>query len=59
VQALQDSKLKKSDLNQVILVGGATRMPAVLKLVKDIFNIDPKATVNPDESVAQGAAIQG
>lgn len=34
-------------------------MPAVLKLVKEIFNIDPKATVNPDESVAQGAAIQG
>jgi molecular chaperone DnaK len=34
-------------------------MPAVLKLVKDIFGIEPKATVNPDESVAQGAAIQG
>ncbi len=59
LNALEDSKLKKSDLNQVILVGGATRMPAVLKLVKEIFNIDPKATVNPDESVAQGAAIQG
>ena len=58
LNALEDSKLKKSDLNQVILVGGATRMPAVLKLVKDIFGIDPKATVNPDESVAQGAAIQ-
>ena len=59
LNALQDSKLNKNDLNQVILVGGATRMPAVLKLVKDIFGIDPKATVNPDESVAQGAAIQG
>lgn len=59
LNALEDSKLKKSDLNQVILVGGSTRMPAVLKLVKDIFGIEPKATVNPDESVSQGAAIQG
>lgn len=59
LNALDDSKLKKSDLNQVILVGGSTRMPAVLKLVKDIFGIEPKATVNPDESVSQGAAIQG
>ncbi|MCX6824385.1 MAG: molecular chaperone DnaK [candidate division SR1 bacterium] len=58
LNALEDSKLKKSDLNQVILVGGSTRMPAVLKLVKDIFGIEPKATVNPDESVSQGAAIQ-
>lgn len=57
-QALEDSKLKKSDINQIILVGWSTRMPAVLKLVKDIFDKEPKATVNPDESVAQGAAIQ-
>ena len=59
VQALEDSKLKKSEINQVILVGGSTRMPAVLKLVKDIFGVEPKATVNPDEAVSQGAAIQG
>ncbi|MCX6825558.1 MAG: molecular chaperone DnaK [candidate division SR1 bacterium] len=58
LQALEDSKLKKSEINQVILVGGSTRMPAVLKLVKEIFGIEPKATVNPDESVSQGAAIQ-
>jgi molecular chaperone DnaK len=58
LQALEDSKLKKSEINQVILVGGSTRMPAVLKLVKDIFGIEPKATVNPDEAVSQGAAIQ-
>ena len=58
LQALEDSKLKKSDLNQVILVGGSTRMPAILTLVKDIFGIEPKATVNPDEAVSQGAAIQ-
>ncbi len=59
IQALEDSKLKKSEINQVILVGGSTRMPAVKTIVKDIFGIEPKATVNPDESVAQGAAIQG
>lgn len=58
LNALQDSKLKKSEINQVILVGWSTRMPAVLKLVKDIFGIEPKATVNPDEAVSQGAAIQ-
>ncbi len=58
LQALEDSKLKKSEINQVILVGWSTRMPAVLKLVKDIFGIEPKATVNPDEAVSQGAAIQ-
>lgn len=58
LQALEDSKLKKSEINEIILVWWATRMPAVKKLVKDIFWIDPKATVNPDESVAQWASIQ-
>lgn len=58
INALEDSKLKKSEINQVILVGWSTRMPAILKLVKDIFGIEPKATVNPDEAVSQGAAIQ-
>ena len=59
LNALKDSKLKKEEINQVILVGGSTRMPAVLKIVKEIFGIEPKATVNPDEAVSQGAAIQG
>ena len=58
-QALQDSKLKTSEINEVILVGGSTRMPFVPRLVKEIFGKEAKATVNPDESVAQGAAIQG
>lgn len=58
LNALKDSKLKKEDINQIILVGWSTRMPAVLKLVKDLFDKEPKATVNPDESVAQGASIQ-
>lgn len=57
--ALSDSKLDKSAINEIILVGGSTRIPAVKKLVGDILGKEPKATVNPDESVAQGAAIQG
>ncbi len=57
-QALQDSKLSTSDINEIILVGGSTRMTFVPKLIKEIFDREPKATVNPDESVAQWAAIQ-
>ncbi len=57
--ALADSKLSTSDIGEVILVWGSTRMPQVINIVKDIFGKEPKATVNPDESVAQGAAIQG
>lgn len=57
--ALADSKLNISEIGEVILVGGSTRMPQVQAIVKEIFGKDPKATVNPDESVAQGAAIQG
>lgn len=58
-KALQDSKLKTSEINEVILVGWSTRMTFVPRIVKEIFGKEPKATVNPDESVAQGAAIQG
>ncbi len=58
-KALQDSKLKKSEINDIILVGGSTRMLKVKNIVKSIFDKEPKSTVNPDESVAQGAAIQG
>ncbi len=57
-QALQDSKLSTSDINEIILVWGSTRMTFVPKLIKDIFDREPKATVNPDESVAQWASIQ-
>ena len=57
--ALSDSGLSKSDVNDVVLVGGSTRMPQVINIVKDIFNKEPKSTVNPDEAVALGAAIQG
>jgi molecular chaperone DnaK len=58
-KAIKDAKLKASDINEVILVGGMTRMPAVIDKVKSIFGKDPKQGVNPDEVVAVGAAIQG
>jgi molecular chaperone DnaK len=58
-KALKDSKLKASDIDAVVLVGGMTRMPAVQAKVKKIFGKDPMKGVNPDEVVAIGAAIQG
>ncbi len=58
-KALKDAKLKADEINEVILVGGMTRMPAVVDKVKEIFGKDPKQGVNPDEVVAVGAAIQG
>lgn len=58
-QALEDAGLKPSDIDEVILVGGMTRMPAVIRLVQDLFGKDPHRGVNPDEVVAVGAAIQG
>jgi molecular chaperone DnaK len=59
LQALKDSKLSASDIDEVVLVGGSTRVPKVQKVVKDIFNKEPHKGVNPDEVVAVGAAIQG
>lgn len=58
-KALKDAKLSASDINEVILVGGMTRMPAVQEIVKKIFGKDPEKGVNPDEVVALGAATQG
>ena len=57
-QALKDAKLKQGDIDEIILVGGATRVPAVKRLVKELLGKDPNQTVNPDEVVALGAAIQ-
>jgi molecular chaperone DnaK len=57
-RALQDAGLKPSDINEVVLVGGMTRMPAVQEAVKRLFGKDPHKGVNPDEVVAVGAAIQ-
>ena len=57
--ALKDAKLKPSDIDEVILVGGSTRVPSVQALVKEIFGKEPNRSVNPDEVVALGAAIQG
>jgi molecular chaperone DnaK len=58
-QALTDAKLSAGDIDEVVLVGGTTRMPAVQAKVKSIFGKDPHKGVNPDEVVAVGAAIQG
>jgi len=58
-KALADAKLKASDINEVILVGGSIRIPAVQEAVKNLFGKEPHKGVNPDEVVAIGAAIQG
>ncbi|MBS0410058.1 MAG: molecular chaperone DnaK [Proteobacteria bacterium] len=58
-QALKDAGLKKTDIDEVVLVGGMTRMPKVVDAVKDFFGREPHKGVNPDEVVALGAAIQG
>ena len=57
--ALKDAKISKKDINDVLLVGGQTRMPLVQKKVKEFFGKEPKKDLNPDEAVAIGAAIQG
>ncbi len=58
-KALKDAEVNKSDIGEVILVGGMTRMPKVQDTCKDIFGRNPSKSVNPDEAVAMGAAIQG
>ena len=57
--ALKDAKLSKGDINEILLVGGQTRMPLVQKKVSEFFGKDPRKDLNPDEAVAVGAAIQG
>ena len=59
LQALQDAKLRPAEIDEVVLVGGSTRVPKVRELVKEIFGKEPHQGVNPDEVVAVGAAIQG
>ena len=59
IKALQDAKIDPSKINEVVLVGGMTRMPKVQEVVKDLFDREPHRGVNPDEVVAVGAAIQG
>ena len=58
-KALEDAKLTANDIVEVLLVGGSTRIPKVQKIVKDIFGKEPNKSINPDEVVALGAAIQG
>ncbi|MFO0515350.1 MAG: molecular chaperone DnaK [bacterium] len=56
---LKDSQLKTSDINEVLLVGGMSRMPKVQEIVKNFFGKEPNKSINPDEAVAMGAALQG
>ncbi len=58
-QAMKDAGVTPKDIDEVILVGGSTRIPMVQQLVKDLFQREPHKGVNPDEVVAIGAAIQG
>ncbi len=58
-KALKDAGLSTSDIDEVILVGGSTRVPMVQEIVKNIFGKEPNKSVNPDEAVAMGAAVQG
>lgn len=58
-KAMSDANVKPSDLDEVILVGGMTRVPKVQEIVKSLFKREPSKSVNPDEAVAMGAAIQG
>ncbi len=59
MKALQDAKLSPRDVHEVVLVGGSTRIPRVKQLVKEVFGKDPDESINPDEVVAVGAAVQG
>ncbi len=58
-QAIKDAWVDLSEIDEIILVWGSTRIPLVKKKIKEVFNKEPKATVNPDEAVADGAAVQG
>jgi len=58
-QTLKEAKLEPKDIEEVVLVGGQTRMPAIQKAVKDFFGKEPNKSINPDEVVAIGAAVQG
>jgi molecular chaperone DnaK len=59
IKAIQDAKLQQNDIAEILLVGGSTRIPKVQEIAKDIFGKDPNKSINPDEVVALGAAIQG
>ena len=58
-EALKDAKLSAGEIDEVVLVGGSTRIPKVQEIAKEIFGKEPNKSINPDEVVAVGAAIQG
>ena len=57
-QVLQDAKMSKSEVHDIVLVGGSTRIPAIQELIGKVLEKEPNRTVNPDEVVAVGAAVQ-
>ncbi len=57
-RVLKDAKVEKSSVDEIVLIGGSTRIPAVQKAIKDSFNKEPNKSINPDEAVAYGAAVQ-
>lgn len=59
LQAISDAKIKPQDIDEIVLVGGMTRMPRVMDKVRELFKKEPQARINPDEVVAIGAAVQG
>jgi heat shock 70kDa protein 1/2/6/8 len=57
-RVLKDAKVDKTSVDEIVLIGGSTRIPAVQKAIKDYFNKEPNKSINPDEAVAYGAAVQ-
>ena len=58
-KVMKDAGMKKSEVDEIVLVGGSTRIPKIQELIKDYFNKEPSRGLNPDEAVAYGAAVQG
>lgn len=56
-KCLTDSKIKKTDIHEVVLVGGSTRIPKIISMITDLFKKEPNRSINPDEAVAYGAAV--
>ena len=57
-KVMKDSKLSKNQVHDIVLVGGSTRIPFIINMIKDYFNKEPNRSINPDEAVAYGAAVQ-
>ena len=56
-KVLKDAKISKNQVHDIVLVGGSTRIPFIINMIKDYFNKEPNRSINPDEAVAYGAAV--